>query len=737
MKEVLYIEPETGANDIAFLRVQRRTDGTRRDFIEIAAQDADPDSPVVVVGYPARASKNVIPDQDRMRELFRDRYDVKRAAPGLTMPSENQVTRHDCTTLGGNSGSVVLDLATGKAVGLHYAGLYDESNYAVRASVLAGYVKNRRWQAAPLVGIGGPGEAPPPAPPGGTVLQVVSQDGSSVAIPITVTVRVGQPVAGDGSAAAIAAAGAVAGPEAAEAAVRAFWDRRPDGVIAARVGFLDDQGEIGNAPFIAASAPAEQLVAVQAKGPSRFQNLEVRYFAADAAELLDNRPGLEIAQSISYDDDARTGAGFSFDYVEEDMTVIAHVGPEYSWEVLESFLAGAKKSLVSAIYEFHGDHIADALAGRLDAGVSLELVMDNSTFAKAKPAEGGFERVKGFKAWAAKYGAKFKRIVAPEGADGLIANAYHIKVTVREDDTFWLSSGNWKKDSSQPEISQAQRDSAGTKDLPGNREWHVVLGNKTLAARYRNHIEQDYKRSKELGGGEVPKSKEAPEFMVEVPVELMLERKAPGRVLPPQTFKGKRRVKPLLTPDRDGAVYCKAVLELIHSAQRSLLFQIPYIGMPSNPRADRGFIDEMIKALTQKLKTLGDARVLLRTGGSKLSSPTHAAWYFKSKGVKIESRLRQIENHHTKGMIVDGRRVLIGSHNWSQAGVTLNRDASLLFDDPEIAGYYREAFEIDWARANVIKPKKYAKPEEATVETVDGAPVYQRVSLEELLREAD
>src|SRR4029453_16832725 len=89
----------------------------------------------------------------------------------------------------------------------------------------------------------------------------------------------------------------------------------------------------------------------------------------------------------------------------------------------------------------------------------------------------------------------------------------------------------------------------------------------------------------------------------------------------------------------------------------------------------------------------------LRAQGAKFSAPSHAAWYFKSKGVDIASRVRAIENHHTKGMIVDGKRVLLGSHNWSMPGVTLNRDASLIFDDRDIAEYYLEAFEIDWQRA--------------------------------------
>lgn len=161
--------------------------------------------------------------------------------------------------------------------------------------------------------------------------------------------------------------------------------------------------------------------------------------------------------------------------------------------------------------------------------------------------------------------------------------------------------------------------------------------------------------------------------------------------------------------------------------------------MPSNPRQDRGFIDALIKALTEKLKTLGDARVILRSGGVKLSSPTHAAWYFKSKGVDIDRRLRCIDDHHTKGMIVDGRRVLLGSHNWSKPGVTLNRDASLIFDDANIAGYYAEAFEVDWARSNPIKPKRHADRSPAVREAVgvQPSPGYRRIRLSELMKEED
>ncbi|MGO8910780.1 MAG: phospholipase D-like domain-containing protein [Bradyrhizobium sp.] len=731
VKDVLYIEKPSGPNDIAFLRVARRIDGAKQGFIEICDNNLAADASVVTIGYPAKASRSIIPDQALMKDLYRDRYDVKRAAPGLIMAAEpSKATEHDCTTLGGNSGSVIIDPKTGNAAGLHFAGLYKQANYAVPASALNDYIKNERWRRPPSIETQQIVQAVVPKQAATVPSSVTSSAPPSeveVTIPLTIRISLGQPLT----------AGATGAPSswkppsvaAAEAAAAQFWTRRPDGTLAVRVGFIDEDDAIGEVPCIAASVLPSRLAEVAANGPSQFSGVAIRYFPATVAEQIDSTPELESVDSIDYDDDARTGAGFSFTEVNEEMTVRAHVGPEYSWDELKAFLSSTPHGLVSAIYQFHAVHIKDALQDQLKKGVSLDLVMDNATFSKVKNPDDEFDRPPTFKSWEQFQG--FRRIVAPEGTSGLISDSYHIKVTVRDDGVFWLSSGNWTPLSSQPLITQEERDNAADTDLTGNREWHVVIHNPTLAERFRNHILQDFKRSTALGGGVLPPSQM--ELEVEVPQEeaVVLERRPPGKVLKPLEIRRRIKVKPLLTPDKEGAVYSEAVLALIQSAGKSLLFQIPYIGMPSNPRQDRGYIDELIKALTEKLKTLDDARVILRTGGAKYSDPTHAAWYFKSKGVNIAERLRRIDNTHTKGMIVDGKRLMLGSQNWSKPGVTLNRDASLIFDDEELAGYYAQAFEIDWARANPIKPKRYVRAETVAAPGAESVvvPMFQRVSL--------
>ena len=130
--EVLHIE-EPDAPDIAFLRVSA-PGASLGQPIPLSSQPPKAGQQVAVIGYPARDSR--IPDPDVVRSIFGDDYDIKRLAPGEVMRIESNVVEHDASTLGGNSGSAVIDLETGEAIGLHFAGSYLQANYAVPASVI-------------------------------------------------------------------------------------------------------------------------------------------------------------------------------------------------------------------------------------------------------------------------------------------------------------------------------------------------------------------------------------------------------------------------------------------------------------------------------------------------------------------------------------------------------------------------------------------------------------------------
>ncbi|HCT6914658.1 TPA: protease, partial [Pseudomonas aeruginosa] len=82
-----------------------------------------------------------------MEDIFGNIYDVKRFAPGevVGLPHDAWYLTHDCSTLGGNSGSAVLSIDGGEVVGLHFGGQFRKTNYAVKASVIRSLLARRAW----------------------------------------------------------------------------------------------------------------------------------------------------------------------------------------------------------------------------------------------------------------------------------------------------------------------------------------------------------------------------------------------------------------------------------------------------------------------------------------------------------------------------------------------------------------------------------------------------------------
>jgi endonuclease G, mitochondrial len=97
---------------------------------------------IVAIGYPGRDYRNDSEVEDR---IFGGKYYLKRLQPGtirsrgMIRSFENVVNAvtHDASTLGGNSGSAIIDVDSGTVVALHFAGDYLKANYAVPMFELA------------------------------------------------------------------------------------------------------------------------------------------------------------------------------------------------------------------------------------------------------------------------------------------------------------------------------------------------------------------------------------------------------------------------------------------------------------------------------------------------------------------------------------------------------------------------------------------------------------------------
>jgi endonuclease G len=134
VEQVLYLADETHP-DIAILKL---SPGNQFEPIPIFTGELKAGAEIAVIGYPAYDPiRNPLKPEDVSR-IFGNIFEYKRLSPGLILNNDltANVFSHDATTLGGNSGSVVLDLKTGHAAGLHFSGVFHESNMAVNSAAI-------------------------------------------------------------------------------------------------------------------------------------------------------------------------------------------------------------------------------------------------------------------------------------------------------------------------------------------------------------------------------------------------------------------------------------------------------------------------------------------------------------------------------------------------------------------------------------------------------------------------
>ena len=103
---------------------------------------------------------------------------------------------------------------------------------------------------------------------------------------------------------------------------------------------------------------------------------------------------------------------------------------------------------------------------------------------------------------------------------------------------------------------------------------------------------------------------------------------------------------------------------------------------------------DLLKALKAKQDADLDVRIIVRGEFARGVLENMKTFGFRTD----RDSIRLQERCHNKMMIVDDGAVLIGSHNWTNDGATSNRDASLLFRDPELSAYCAKVFDYDWQR---------------------------------------
>ncbi len=545
----------------------------------------------------------------------------------------------------------------------------------------------------------------------------VNSDGSvSIQVPLTINLRLGD---GRGLQISADAQGSIASAspsnEASEKFIlekaKAEFLKRGD-VINVRWGYVFKNGWITKDRALVATVPERKtLFQLTKEGtsplPKLFMGYPVEVTGPTLKELLGLTKVSPAKESMVIQDgpsvlEYTPPPNGKLKKVTATMKVTASVSPEEGWNTLKDHLSKTKKRLTVGMYDFGATHVADEIekvAKRTTfkgMTMAIQVGSDAGSGTKADDLDDD-EMVDRLKK---KLGKKFSNAWVRVGRkNGWVPSSYHIKVAVRDGEAISLSSGNWQS-SNIPNLENLDNTKQTYLLNNYNREWHIVLENKEIAEAYETFILNDYENNKHntLSGTDEAFDQELYLMLPDLASPAALEVTKNVKTFEPFEQNRKFTVTPLLSPDN----YFDEVLEVIRSAKRELFIQNQTFNAPGE---NHDKLQRFIDAVLEKKKQGVDVRIIFRN-----YRPADARENLE-KLLDMDFDVNQIKAHnkcHTKGIIVDEEKVIIGSQNWSNDGISVNRDASLYFEDAPLAKYFREIFLHDWTNvANYnIGPEK-------------------------------
>ncbi|TAJ45859.1 phospholipase D-like domain-containing protein [Methanofollis fontis] len=349
----------------------------------------------------------------------------------------------------------------------------------------------------------------------------------------------------------------------------------------------------------------------------------------------------------------------------ENVSLTLFVSPDCSYEVVEAAIHSARYHINANLYEFTHPGIARMLAGALDRGVGLTILLEGGPVGGVPLEERAVART-------LSGGGAAVMAMGTVGENHARYRFDHAKYMVIDNESVLLTTENFKE-SGIPECGRA-----------GNRGWGVWVRDPAVAAYFNGVFRADSMGgdiTPMAGGGEM------------VPADAVCRHPC----FAPLTVEG-ARVTPVLSPETSALV-----LDLISGAEESIWIEQAYISNSTDGQPNR-FLAAAIEAARRGV----DVRVLLDSAwfntADEEDNDEQAAWInalARAESLPLQARCADLEaagldKVHTKGVIVDNRSVLVSSMNWNDNSADFNREAGVIVDSTEAGRYFAGVFSADW-----------------------------------------
>ncbi|HWI53042.1 MAG TPA: phospholipase D-like domain-containing protein [Symbiobacteriaceae bacterium] len=371
-------------------------------------------------------------------------------------------------------------------------------------------------------------------------------------------------------------------------------------------------------------------------------------------------------------------------------SVTAYTSPDSAFAAVTDLIDGARQSLDLNMYDFTQVPIAERLAAAARRGVAVRIIMEAGSPNQLTDQERYMAKL------VVEAGGQVRWIVNDPSVGVLGRYVYdHAKYAVVDGRTTLVQSENFVRH--------------GTPSDPtfGNRGWGAVVADTALASYMQRVFEADWNQTYDDLMDYKPGTPYGPPPAAFVPETGALTGTYPHPF--PRLTVRSVSVTPVLAPDHT-LLDTMGIIGLMRGARESILIEQQYVhlhwgGASGSPQTTPDlYLEEAIAAARRGVKV----RILLSDAFLDPKDPkdnTNTVDYVNDIARRekldmqariIKSDITALDKIHNKGVIVDGRKVLVSSVNWSLNSPLNNREVSLILDHPDLGMYFTDIFTYDW-----------------------------------------
>lgn len=355
------------------------------------------------------------------------------------------------------------------------------------------------------------------------------------------------------------------------------------------------------------------------------------------------------------------------------MDVNPLIAPQDGLVDLVNWIDLAQTSLHLHVYQLQQMNLFNALLDAQNSGVAVTVVLDAGD--EYFWSNYDMEMQYGLAAELSNAGANVIWFSAANNDPYLFI---HSKVAVRDGQSVWIGSGNWKP-SSLP-----------LPDAWGNRDWGVIVDHSGLASEVLSQMQFDEDTSRQ----HIRQASAA-----DMPEGWQLPSADSYNGTSSQPISGNYSGQLITCPDN----CISGLVAMIDSSQSEILLSLQYLdldwsyGWGENP-------------ITTALRSAAERGVSIRLilNGAYLDEEIQDAvdtfneQWNGSDGLDVSaiimSNNETVSKLHNKGAIIDQQSVLISSINWGSSALTRNREMGILIHSQEVAESYLASWYQDWNR---------------------------------------